>query len=701
MSRRSSGFARAVTEREIETARTVCGICSGTCGMTVTLENGKVRSIEGDEGHPTSRGHLCPKGRAFMELLAARDRLEHPLRKVAADKWEQISWEEALGFLTERLKKIKQGHGPEALALHIGQAGVGKEFSDYVERFANLYGTPNFSTSGSHCVESKLMASMLTYGAMPLADFENSKCIVLWGKNPLSSTPSLVGTLRESRARGCAMVVIDPKETAIAREADLHLQLRPGTDGALALGMLHVIVEERLYDKHFVDAWTVGFDKLPPLLSGYRPERVQEITGVPASKVRQAALLYAASRHACISQGVALELSTNGFQALRAIAILQAITGNLDVSGGALFLKTAKLSELRLIRRDGRKPAIGSQEHPLFHASTGHAQANLYAESILKGSPYSLKGLVVVGSNPVLTWPNADKVRRALAKIEFLAVMDPFMTETARLADLILPCASFLGGNELWDTSHLSSEPRLGVAPKSCDEEGLPTNWEIWKKIGMKMGYADFFPWETEEEAIDFRLQPLNLTLAELKGMPGGYVYHQWVQKKFEKEGFRTPSGRVEIYSAELAKHGYDPLPTYREPAESPLSTPTIAREYPLVLTTGARTVGYLHSRFHNVPSLLSRRPEPLVEINPRTARDLHVADGEMVVVETRRGKIEVKVKYTNRVLAGTIMIPHGWDQANANVLTDDIDVDPVTGFPADRALLARIVKKTYREGLA
>ncbi len=676
-------------------SKTVCGICSGTCGMTVTVENGKVSAIEGDQGHPVSKGHLCPKGRAFTELLTARDRLKHPLRKRAGGGWERVSWEDAFRFLAEQLKKIGQAHRPEALAVHVGQAGVGKEFSEYAERFANLYGTPNFSTSGSHCVESKLMASVLTYGVMPIADYERSRCIILWGKNPLSSTPSLVSALTDARARGCALVVIDPRKTALAREADIHLQLRPGTDGALALGMLQVTVSEGLYDKDFVDSWTIGFDKLYPLLSEYTPERVEEITWVPAYKLRQAARLYASSRHACISQGVALELSTNGFQTLRAIAVLQAVTGNIDGAGGALFLSPARLSELRLVSSNCRRPAIGAQEHPLFHASTGHAQANLYAEAILQGKPYPLKGLIVAGSNPILTWPNSDKVRKALGALDLLVVMDPFMTETARLADLVIPCATFLGGNELWDSSHLSSEPRLGAAPKSYDEDGLPTNWQIWKEISRRMGYADFFPWETEEEAIDFRLKPFNLTLAELKKMPEGYVYQRWTEKKYEQSGFRTPSGKVEIYSAELERHGYDPLPSYCEPAESPLATQAVASQYPLVLTTGARTVGYLHSRFRNVPSLLKRRPEPHVEINPLTAGELGVADDEMVVVETPRGKIEVKVKYTDNLLAGTISLPHGWDQANANVLTDDVHVDPVTGFPADRSLLARIVKKS------
>lgn len=681
-------------EPELPVFRTVCGICSGTCGITLTVRNGSVHTIDGDDDHPVSKGHLCPKGRAFTELLAAKDRLKHPLRRTVAGGWEEISWDRAFDLLAGRLHEIGEVEGPEALAVHVGQAGVGKEFSGYVERFCNLYGTPNFSTSGSHCFESKSMANVITYGAMPIADYENSRCIVLWGKNPLSSTPSLVREITGARARGCRLVVIDPKKTALAQDADIHLQLRPGSDGALALAMLQVIASEGLYDKEFVRARTIGFDRLLEYVSDYTPEMVERITWVPASSIREAARLYALSSPACISQGVSLELSTNGFQTLRAVAILQAITANLDIPGGAIFLKEARLTDLRLISRNGGREAIGAREYPLFHASTGHAQANFYARAILEGKPYPLKGLVVAGSNPVLTWPNADRVRRALSKLDFLAVIDPFMTETARLGHLVLPCASFLGGPELWDSSHLSSTPRLGLAPKFRDDEGLPTNWEVWKGLADRMGYGEFFPWETEEDAINFRLRSMDLTLEDLRKMPGGCVYHQWEARKYEQEGFKTPSGKVEIYSAELERYGYAPLPVYLEPSESPLSAPRIAARYPLVLTTGARTLGFLHSRFRNVPSLLNRAPEPYVEINPLTAGGLHVADGEVVFVETRRGRIEVKARCTPRVLPGVISLPHGWDRANANVLTDDADADPVTGFPADRSLLARIVKK-------
>ena len=674
--------------------QTVCGICSGTCGINLTLHNNTVIAIEGDEGHPVSKGHVCPKGRAFPELLRASDRLRQPLARSNTGHLEPVVWETALDLLASRLSGIRAAYGAESVAIHVGQAGVGKEFFPYVERFCNLFGSPNFSTSGSHCNESKSMANVFTYGALPLADYTHSECILLWGKNPLTSTPSLVDELKEARARGCKLLVVDPRETSLARQADLHLQLRPGTDGALALGLLNVVIAEALYDKEFVSRWVIGFDKLAEHVKAYTPKKVEEITWIPAAKIKLAARLYTSSSPACISPGVALELHANGFQAVRAIAILQAITGNLDVSGGALFLSEARLSDMTIVNDAIRKQAIGQQEYPLFHKSTGHAQAHLYADAILDEKPYPIKALVIVGSNPVLTWPNAGRVREAFAKLEFLAVMDPFMTQTAQLAHLVLPSATFLGRHELWDSSHLSREPRVGLAPKLCDEEGLLTNWEVWKELAVRMGYGDYFPWKNEEEAINHRLKPLGLTVEALRSMPGGYAYDRWTANKYERDGFKTPSGKVEVYSAELERYGYDPLPVYVEPGESPLSTPDIAAAYPLVLTTGARTLEYLHSRFRNVPTLNRRTPEPYVEVHPAKAEELSIEEGEMVAVESLRGRVEMKARYTDAIDPRVIFIPHGWNDANANALTDDRKLDPVTGFPPARSLLARIVKK-------
>jgi anaerobic selenocysteine-containing dehydrogenase len=662
--------------------------------MMLKLENGQLSAIEGDQDHPVSRGHICPKGRALPEMFRTPDRLRHPVGRVGSGTWEEVSWEDAFAVLSERLDGIRRKYGPEALAVHVGHAGVGKEFLPYAERFCALYGTPNFSTCGSHCYESKSMANMVTFGKMPIGDYARSKCIVLWGKNPGSSAPSFVNEIGEARKRGCALIVIDPRRTRLAEQADLHLQLRPGTDGALALGLLHLIVREHLYDKDFVERWTVGFDALCHAVAAYPPEEIERITGIPAVRVRKAARLYASAPAACISLGVAVELSTNGFQAARGIAALQAITGNLDIAGGAVFLNEAPLSDLQLMPGGGVKQAIGADEYPLFHKVSRNAQANLYARAILEEKPYPLKGLVVAGSNPVLTWPNSRRVREALSRLEFLAVIDPVMTATARAAHLVLPCASFLGGHELWESSHISLEPRIGIAPKIFNDGGLPTHWEIWRELAVRMGHSDAFPWKTEEEAITFRLKALKLTYDDLRGMPEGYAYHRWTAKKYEREGFNTDSGKVEIYSSLLEHHGYDPVPTYAEPVESPLSTPDVAAMFPLVLTTGARRLEYLHSRFRNVDSLRTRVPEPHVEIHPATAESLGVKDGDMVLVETLRGSIEVRAKRTPSILAGVISMPHGWDEANANVLTDDACLDPVSGFPGGRCLLARIVRR-------
>ncbi|MEN6616136.1 MAG: molybdopterin-dependent oxidoreductase, partial [Syntrophorhabdus sp.] len=398
-----------VTETSHASARTVCGICSGTCGMTITIADGKVFAIEGDREHPVSGGHICPKGRALPELLANPDRLRHPVKKIAPGTWETISWDEAYTRIVKGMNDIKRKYGPEALAIHVGHAGVGKEFMPYAERLCTLYGTPNFSTCGSHCHESKSMANIVTYGAMPIGDFVRSRCIVLWGKNPASSAPGLVAEIVSAKKKGCAIIVVDPRKTPLAEKADVHLRPRPGTDGALALAFLHVIVKENLFDWEFVHKWTIGFDRLSQAIAGYDPESVEKITWIPADKIREAARLYATSSPACISVGVAIELNTNGFQAARGIAALQAITGNLDIAGGAVFIDEAKLSDLQLTSLAGKKPAIGADTYPLFYGATHNAQANLYARAILEDDPYPLKGLVVAGSNPVLTWPNTGR----------------------------------------------------------------------------------------------------------------------------------------------------------------------------------------------------------------------------------------------------------------------------------------------------
>jgi anaerobic selenocysteine-containing dehydrogenase len=674
--------------------QTVCGICNASCGINVFVKNDEIIKIEGQADHTYSRGYLCPKGKALKELIDAPDRLRHPLKKTAGGNRLEISWDEAFDLIGRRLKEIKGRYGAEAVAVHVGQAGVGKEFTPYAQRFCQAFGTPNFSTAGSHCHHSKTMANEYTCGAMPVPDYKNSKCIVLWAYNPSVSCPPLMRNINDALKRGAGLIVVDPRTTALAKAADIHLQVRPGTDGALALGMLNVVIGESLFDKEFVKKWTVGFDQLAGLAAEYPPEAVEKITWVPADKIRKSARLFARSSPACVYPGIAVELHTNGFQAARAISVLQAITGTLDITGGSIFVPKVKLSPLALKAVEETVPAIGQKEFPLFYKHLGQAQANIYSTAILEGRPYPLKGMIVVGSNPLLTWPNAEKLKRALGGLDFFTVVDHFMTETASLADIVLPAATFLHTNELWDRTGLSGESRIGLSQKVISDHGVITNWKFWAELAGRMGYGDYFPWETEEVALNYRTKSLGISIEELAQGPEGFVYGERVEKNYENVGFQTPSGKVEIYSDELKRYGYDPLPVYHEPAESPVSTPEVFSAYPLILTTGARTPGYMHSRYRNLRSLRKLSPHPWVELQQVKANELGVEEGEIVVVETLRGSIELTVKFNDEIHPGVIFIPHGWDAANANILTDNEKLDPVTGFPADRSLLARIVKK-------
>jgi len=661
----------------------------------VHLDGDKIVRIEGDREHPLSRGYLCPKGEAIMQLVYAPDRLMYPLQR-EGDGWRRISWDKALDLIADRLKEVKASYGAEAVVIHKGQAvGIG-EIKSYIRRFCNLFGTPNFSSSGSQCHVATVMGNVLTLGYLPVPDYENARCIMVWGSNPAASNPLNARTIFESQRRGAKLIVIDPAATAMAERADIYIRIRPGSDGALALGMLNVIISEGFYDKEFVEKWTVGFDKLVELIKGYPPERVEEITWVPAGVIRQAARVYGTTRPACIKLGNALELHTNAVQSIRAISILQAVTGNLDVPGGALMRRGARLLDITLReRRPSNVKPIGASEHPLFCQFRAEAQANLIPEAILTGRPYPVEAMIIVGANPVLTFPNAQKTQKALRELDLLVVMDLFMTETAKLADIVLPAATFLERTELCDYGRFGAVPRLALLSRVIPERGeCWPDWRFWFELAKRMGYGEHFPWRDVEEAIDFQLKPLGLTVEGLKKEPMGVAYPRNGYKKYEKRGFRTPSGKVEIYSERLEKFGYDPLPLYHEPDESPVSTPDVAKDYPLILTSGARVLEYVHSRLRNLPHLRRKVPEPWVEIHPQTAMQLGIKDGEKVIVESARGSIEVKARITQGLNPRVIRIPHGWSKANVNILTDDGARDPVSGFPALRSLLCRIRKK-------
>jgi anaerobic selenocysteine-containing dehydrogenase len=680
----------------LELIKTDCILCVWGCGVNAYVKDGRLVKVEGMAEHPLSQGLLCPRGRHLVDYVYSPDRLKYPMKK-ASGGWQRISWDEALGTIAEKLDLLKDNYGARALATFCGSIGVENiELAAFADRFGGVYGTPNFLSVESNCFRSRILARQLTFGTYLVEEPEKANCIILWGHDPTRSKLPLARQIYHALNNGLKLVVIDPRRTPLAKRAT-HIPIRPGTDCALALGMLNVIISEDLHDKDFVDKHTVGFAQLAEHVKQYPPETVEKITGVPADDIRKIARIFATSKSASIVQGICtLDQQINGLQSSRALAILQAITGNIDVPGTWTNVPFPRLSSLHI---DVTEDPIGTTEHPLFHQLWGrkspYGQAMYFADAVLSEKPYPIKALLVTGGNPALTLPDSNRIKQAFKKLDFLVVMDLFMTDTARMADIVLPACSFMERSGIGYVYAVTSGlPYILLRKKVIEplEECWP-DWKFWCELGRRMGYGELFPWQSEDEVIEHWLKPSGLTLKQLfEEHPEGMFFADKKYDMIERAKFKTPSGKIELYSETLAEYGYDPLPIPIEPSQSP-ANPELARDYPLILTTGVRSPQYTHTQMRNISRLRRLAPEPLAEIHPDTAGKYGIADGDMIALETKRGQLKIKVRTTEELLPGMVSIPHGWAEANANVLTELEPRDPVTGYSELKALLCQISK--------
>jgi len=681
--------------------KTTCQLCHLSCGMNVYVKDGKIVEVEGMPEHPLNEGSLCPKGEAVVDYVYSPDRLKYPLKRNGKE-WQRISWDEALDTIANKMVKVKRAYGAKAFATCIGMSILlsGSTTAGLIRRFCYAFGSPNCFSVESMCYRCRIIAYMLTYGGFRVAEPGNSKCILLWAHNPTNSNPMLVKRVLKAKDKGAVLIVIDPRRTPLAEVADIHLQLRPGTDCALIEGLTNIIISQKLYDEEFVSKWAYGFDQLAEHVKPFTSLHVERITGIPAQMIEKVAHIYGTIKPACIIQGTnALDQGTTGIQNGRGIAILQAISGNVDVPGG--FVRAPRLCENPIeVPEKLEEPAIGQKKYPVFYGifgrEFGEGQAMLLSDVLLTEKPYPIKMMIIAGSNPVLTWPDSQKVTKALSKLDFLVVMDQFLTQTAQMAHIVLPAATFLERTELSDYYSLWGIPFVMLRKRIIQYEECWPDLKFWFELARHLGYEKYFPWKTIEEAIDYVLEPSGLTVQKLtEEHPGGLTYSSIKYKGYEKEGFRTPSGKVELYSETLAKLGYDPVPTFREPLESPVSTPELAQEYPLILTTGARILEFCHSQHRNVPRLRLRVPEPLAEIHPETARKYGIANKDMITISTKKGSIDIKARVTEDIMPNVVCVPHGWAEANVNILTSQGQADPIIGYPALKALLCNVRKKT------
>jgi anaerobic selenocysteine-containing dehydrogenase len=710
------------------------------CKMLATVKDGWVTAIRGDPEDPESKGELTLRGQHMQEVLYAPDRLQHPLKRVGArgeGQWEQITWDEALTTIANKLNEIKRAYGSEAIDFYYGHYHSG-DMSGYLVRLANLIGTPNVTTPNHICHVPRIFLQwVFDFGAVVPPDVAHTNCMIIWGGNPAYTNKPQSIAIGAARERGAKLIIVDPRSTPCTADADIHARLRPGTDGALALGMLNVIIQERLYDEEFVENWTVGFDALASHVAAYPPETVEQITWVPAETIREMARLYATTKPACISPRNALDQSTNAACAIRAINMLMAITGNLDVKGGNVIALPVimafndislneRLPPEAAAKRLGADKCLFSRIFGMFPS----AHTPSLWDAILNDEPYPVKAMFVLAANPLLCATGSTTVEAALKHLDFLAVADMFMTPTAELADIVLPACTFFEKTRfaVYDThaDHYWNAPsRIVLSPRAV--EPLYESWSDWKivcELGRKLGFAEHFPWETEEDAIDYQLEPLGITCDKLRRHPEGVIitvpplmYQKFsglfggiirsilrlamfrgypaMYRKYEgfMKGFFTPSTKVELYSEQLAEYGCDPLPVYREPAESPISRPDLLDEYPLILIAGTKVPMYTHSMMHNIPSLHELFPENLLEINPETAMGLGIGESDMVTVESLRGSIECKATIVNGIDPRVVHLSHGFEESNCNLLTDHAACDPITGSTGLKSLLCKVEK--------
>jgi len=674
---------------ETRVAKTICSLCATRCGLDVHVENGRIVKIEEMPEHPFK--HLCIKAQALIDWIYSKERVTEPMRKMNG-KWQQVSWDEALGFIADKLKSIKDKDGARSLVVHVGFPFIGVPLSQIAYRFCDVYGSPNFTSGASFCFFSREMAQSITFdhNTKPLSPYyRGTQCNLLWGINPTESNVLQAGAINNSAKAGAKLIVIDPRVIPLAKQADIYAQIRPGTDTALALGILNVVIDEKLYDKEFVQKWTHGFDKLANHVKQYPPEKVAEITWVPADIIRDIARMYATSKPACISQGVALDHCTNGVQTNRAIACLIAICGNYDIPGGSTFNTALEQTDLQVTK--DLTDEIGAP-YPLFTRFRHEPSVAPVTNAILTSNPYPIKALIINGCNAVNTWPETKKVKQAFEQLELLVVMDMFMNETAEMADVFLPATSFVESTVLKDYAPQSLAMAV-LTQQAIEPLGSSwPDWKFWVELGKRMGYEEYFPWNTDDELYATLLKPTGFTVEQVKGKPGGIFHHSREERRYLTDGFNTPSGKVELYSELMEQHGYDPLPTYYETAESPVSKPDLAKEYPLILTTGPRTGVYIHSQLRNVEVMRKRHPEPLAQIHPDTAKKVGISDGDMVKVETIRGSVQMKAQLTPDILPQVVSIPHGWEgEANANLVTTGEELDPISGFPSFKSMLCRV----------
>ena len=691
--------------------KTACRGCHGGCLFDLTVEDGKVTKAVPSKDGPLNKGRACVKGLSIIEQMYHPDRLLYPQKRIGSrgsGKWQRISWDEAYATIAEKVNALIKENGTECVST---LTGTGRHHLPYLARFGNAIGTPNATSAGGLiCLGPRKSASKFTSGLFGGVDYYGKvrpKGIIVWGANPAISGADgeLQWFIKDAVNEGIPLLVIDPQPTELALKAKFWLKVRPGTDGALALGILNIIIENQWYDKDFVENYSVGFDELKMRCKQFPPEKVAQITDLTVEEIMSAAQWIGTTKPLALEQGCAFEQSTNAFDTSRAIAMLLAITGNYDVPGG--YVESMEIVPAGVPMTQNPKVCEGTKDLTLgypYLKKSPNAHPYEMLESIKTGF---IKALFIHANNTLLSFADAKHTYECLKKLEFFVYMDIFMNPTAELADIVLPAALWPEVNcifampEFGDQAVLSQQKVVQVGECKSDEEFFI---EMCKAAGWDYGY------EKHEDMLGDQIKEMvrrrpglsEYTLEKLQEK--GYIAPERTYLNYKKNGFRTPSGKYEFYSERLKNMGIDPVPNWKEPPYTPISRPDLCEEYPLILITGGRQQPYFISNNRQMKSLRKREPFPLVKMSPKTANEYGIKDGQWIWIENENGRITQKAKIVRQMKDGVVNCDfawwypeagapgYGWDESNANILTcAKPPYDSYMGAYQLRALLCKI----------
>lgn len=690
----------------IEIKRAMCDICSPGmhCGVNAYVKDGTVIKIEGMDGHPSNDGRLCTKGLANREYVYREDRIKTPLKRVGKrgeGRFEPISWEEAYREIARNLNACKEKYGAESVAFY---SGYSKWYRQVLRRLAYAFGSPNYGCESSACYTAAFMAWKVAAGEQGTPDMGNSDLFLGWAFNPFYSSYMGAKRAMELKEGGLKFIIVDTRRTpATEKLADLFLQPKTGTDGALAHAIANVLIKNGWIDKPYIDKFVYGFDEYAGYVTQFNEKNIESITGVPYRQVVEAArMIHENPRMSCNESSAPLCHHRNGLQNYRSVMALLALTGNFDREGGQILsphtymhvgcgFETRENDYLYENRPDHVKDPVGAARFPLWNYLEGEMQAMDMPRQILEGKPYPLRAVFALGLNGRM-FPDSGRMFRALESLDFFVDTDLFLTDTAMWADIVLPaCSSFergefkpYPGGVAWYTSP-------AIKPLGEAKSDVQICTELARVMDLpddtlKKGYEYFIQ--------HYILDDFNVTIDELRKakLPMKIAeVKPYIDREDLEKGLATPTGKIELKSAVIEQHpewGLNALPTYKEPLDD--ADPS---EYPFVFTSGSRIPNAIHSRLHKVARNRSLRPDPMADMNTADCDRMGVAEGDFITISTSRGAVTVKVHPTLTVPEGLVNLFHGYSEADAESIMDGDHLDPYSGFPAYRSTRCAVKK--------